>query len=100
MPEIATDSCMGCGLCVKACTSGSLQMVWDFATLVHPEDCASCGECMDVCPHGVIEMKWIAAAGSAEIGRWRDQPEAVPLPQKHWLWGWLTGSKATATPAE
>jgi ferredoxin len=100
MPEIATDACMGCGLCVKACHPGALEMVWDFATLVRADDCESCGECMEVCPHGVIRMNWIPMSGNAEIGKWRDQPARAPTQSKSRFWDLLARATGSTTAGE
>lgn len=89
MPVVATDDCMGCGLCAKACPPACLEMVWDFATLTRPEDCTSCNTCKEVCPHGVIEMEWVRTTGSPVIGRWSDVPEPAPVKPKRSFWGFL-----------
>lgn len=75
-------------------------MVWDFATLVRADDCTSCGDCMEVCPHGVIHMNWISMRGTAEIGKWRDQPKSAPPPTKSWFWGLFAGATGSTTAGE
>lgn len=70
LPVIDTDSCSGCGECVKACDHHCLGMIWSFATLLHPGECGSEGRCMDACPHGVIRMDWVEATGDEQVGIW------------------------------
>ena len=85
IPEIETDACMGCGLCVKACPPACIELVWDFATLKRPEDCTSCGACAEVCEHDVIRMDWVKTTGSPVIGNWSDSPEPTAVKSKSWL---------------
>jgi ferredoxin len=33
--------------------------VWDFATLVRPQDCGGDGRCAEACPENLIRMDWI-----------------------------------------
>ena len=94
MPEVETDACMGCGLCAKACAPACLEMVWDFATLVRPEDCTSCGECAKVCQHDVIRMEWTWMTGSPVVGLWRDELPAVAPPPKRPWWEVFVGEPA------
>lgn len=94
-PAIATEACMGCGLCTNACPPTCLEMVWDFATLVRPADCTSCGECARICPHDVIHMEWQRTTGSPLVGQWREEPPAPapPTPKRPW-WDVLLGDPA------
>ena len=93
LPEIDLDACRGCGKCVKACPSASLEMEWFHAVLVRPGDCTSQGNCVDACPHGGIEMQWMAATGDPEAGCWREEPPKrvpvaapVPAPSRPGFW--------------
>jgi len=56
---IISDSCIGCGQCVKVCIRGHLQVGDD--KKVHEIDspyyCFRCGHCLSVCPKGAIIMR-------------------------------------------
>ena len=56
-PEIDTDECAGCGICVDTCTNGVLDIVGSTATVVNEDACTECGECMEECPMGAIEIE-------------------------------------------
>lgn len=49
-----SDKCLGCGLCVDACSLGAV--FWDGKTN-KPVICTYCGFCVRYCPHGVLEFK-------------------------------------------
>ena len=57
IPEIDTDECSGCGICVDACPNGVLDIVGDVCEVVNEDDCIACGECMEECPMGAIEVE-------------------------------------------
>ena len=46
-------SCIGCGICEKACTAGAIK-VKDNCAVIDEEYCLSCGMCAVKCPRGVI----------------------------------------------
>ncbi|MBI3461858.1 MAG: hypothetical protein HY000_02195 [Planctomycetes bacterium] len=76
LPVISRDHCTGCALCLNACNSGCIEMVWDFATLTHPQDCGSEGHCAAACPEDVIRMEWVPATGDRQVGVWRETAAA------------------------
>ena len=49
-PEIDTDECSGCGICVDSCPEGVLDIVGSTAAVVNEDSCIECGECERVCP--------------------------------------------------
>ncbi len=61
---IASDRCKGCGLCVAACTKGSLELDpvrvnvlgYHPVRLSDPEACTSCAICARVCPDAVFTV--------------------------------------------
>ena len=68
LPVVDTDSCSGCGLCLQACEHGCFELVWDFATLVRPEDCEGEGRCADDCREDVIRMGWVSQPSGRPAG--------------------------------
>jgi ferredoxin len=53
-PAIATQLCIGCGLCASVCTQNGLQVVGLVVAFVGVEKCAGCGLCEAVCPEDAI----------------------------------------------
>jgi len=56
--EIDPEKCTGCGLCVKACAAGTLEVVNKKARM-NPElpICHSCADCVAICSKNAIQMK-------------------------------------------
>lgn len=53
-----SDSCIGCGKCVKVCIRGHLQVIDKKATEVESAyNCFGCGHCAAICPKGAIELR-------------------------------------------
>ena len=57
VPEIDTDECSGCGICVDACPQDVLDIVGSTAAVVYEDNCIACGDCMEECPMGAIEVE-------------------------------------------
>jgi 2-oxoglutarate ferredoxin oxidoreductase subunit delta len=69
-PEINSERCKGCGLCVQACPESILELAEAFnkqghhyAVCVSPQGCTACMSCAIVCPDTAIEVWRFAKAG-------------------------------------
>ncbi len=56
--EIEIDNCIGCGMCVRSCPLGALQVnrakgLW----AINRFDCIACGYCVEKCPKKCLFMK-------------------------------------------
>ncbi len=54
---IDEELCDGCGLCVRACHEGAIQLVNGKARLVSDIYCDGLGDCIGECPQGAITME-------------------------------------------
>ena len=54
MPTVVDlEKCEGCGDCVEACPTESIEIVDDKAK-INADECADCGACIDECPTEAI----------------------------------------------
>jgi NAD-dependent dihydropyrimidine dehydrogenase PreA subunit len=54
---IDEDICNGCGLCVKGCHEGALQLIDGKARIINEVFCDGLGACIGECPLGAIEIE-------------------------------------------
>ncbi|MGN0334105.1 MAG: DUF362 domain-containing protein [Lachnospiraceae bacterium] len=52
-PYVATDSCIGCGACMKICAHDAPSITDKKASINH-EKCVGCGRCIGVCPKDAV----------------------------------------------
>ena len=69
-PDINSERCKGCGLCVSACPEDVLALAQGFnsqgqhyAEAVNPGACTACMHCAIICPDTAIEVWRFARAG-------------------------------------
>lgn len=55
--KIDEEKCNGCGLCVKGCHEGALQIIDGKARMVSETYCDGLGACIGECPLGAIELE-------------------------------------------
>ncbi|MCJ7663172.1 MAG: nitroreductase family protein [Desulfobacterales bacterium] len=53
-PEVITEKCTGCGLCMQVCPAFVFEMMNAKARVVRGDWCIGCGQCGAVCPEGAI----------------------------------------------
>lgn len=57
---IDADACRGCGLCVRDCPAGALELQREdkdnFHLFYYPDRCAYCGQCETSCRFGAINL--------------------------------------------
>jgi formate hydrogenlyase subunit 6/NADH:ubiquinone oxidoreductase subunit I len=56
LPQINSDGCIGCELCLRACPNQVLGMVNGVAAIVNPEACTYSGVCQEICPTEAINL--------------------------------------------
>lgn len=64
--KIHEEKCNGCGICVKACHEGAIQIIDGKAKLISDEYCDGLGDCLPGCPEGAIEIIEREAADYSE----------------------------------
>jgi NAD-dependent dihydropyrimidine dehydrogenase PreA subunit len=60
--QINSETCLGCGLCKKACNVTALELLDDESgrnkkrMLVHSDNCLGCGACISSCPTNSLTL--------------------------------------------
>jgi NAD-dependent dihydropyrimidine dehydrogenase PreA subunit len=58
LPQIDSQKCIGCGLCVSACPNGTLAIINGSPPIVALDSCDYNGICQDVCPTQAISLAY------------------------------------------
>jgi nitroreductase/ferredoxin len=74
-PEVITEKCTGCGLCVEDCPAFVYEMMDTKASVVRADWCIGCGHCGAVCPEGAILHESSALGKGPSLG---PGPAAAP----------------------
>lgn len=59
LPEINSNRCTGCGLCVTYCPTKAVALLENRPVITRPLDCAYCGICEDMCPEDAVRLVYI-----------------------------------------
>jgi len=67
--EVIKEKCRGCGLCVKACPFGAIEMVNKLAVV--KESCTGCGACLDSCQFRALQLREVEKQPKADISEYQ-----------------------------
>ncbi|MDR3244482.1 MAG: DUF362 domain-containing protein [Elusimicrobiota bacterium] len=64
-PQINTDKCVACGVCVKWCNQRALE-IKNGKISMDTNKCVGCGQCIVNCPNGVFNLEWSSGSESVQ----------------------------------
>jgi nitroreductase/NAD-dependent dihydropyrimidine dehydrogenase PreA subunit len=67
-PQVNTDKCTGCGLCVKVCPAFVFELREKKVEAVYGEGCIACGHCWAVCPEEAVSQQEVRTDTSVKPG--------------------------------
>ena len=56
LPQINSDNCIGCELCIRACPNQVLELINGVAATTNPDACTYRGVCQEICPTEAISL--------------------------------------------
>lgn len=85
--KINEEKCNGCGLCVKACHEGAIEVIRGKARLIRDDYCDGLGDCLPKCPTGAISFEEREAAAydeaavsaASQLRQWPCQIKLAPV---------------------
>ncbi len=80
--KIDEEKCNGCGLCVKACHEGAIELIDGKARLTREDYCDGLGDCLPACPVNAItfEVREAPAYDEAAVQKEKDKKVSTALP--------------------
>ena len=59
MPDLDSELCNNCSLCIVACHGGGIIVHEGKTTVIQSAKCDFCGVCEAVCPRGAIRCSYV-----------------------------------------
>jgi len=67
--EVIKEKCKGCGLCVKACPFGAIEIVNKLAVV--KESCTGCGACLDSCKFHALYLREVEKQPKVDVSEYQ-----------------------------
>ena len=77
--QVNQELCIGCGVCVDACSVGALRLV-NYRAEIDAALCTACEACIEACPNGAILAQAIQEPGMSLIALPAAESRPVPAP--------------------
>ena len=69
-PQIKTESCVGCGACVRNCAHEAVVLDSGKRAVIDYAKCVGCGQCIAMCRYGAAAPNWNAASAQEKIAEY------------------------------